>query len=191
MNTGQALEQEIEGYLNRELKRGQLGIDPNYAQVFRHKGYHSSPRNKPITVDVSLEVSRSGASKPYWIWIWECKDYAKTVPVDDVEEFHAKLEQLGMNKIKGTIACRNGFQDSAVRVARSWGIGLVRMLPSGSVIHLLEAKRTISMDLVLFGLMEPDTRNLESTFYSIGSDGNPLLNMEDLLQVELRGVESE
>jgi hypothetical protein len=189
INTGQSLEHEIEDYLNLELKRGELGIDPKHAQVFRHKGYHSSLRGKPIIVDVSLELYRSGTAEPYFIWIWECKDYAKSVPVDDIEEFHGKLEQLGMHRIKGTIACRNGFQDGAIRVARGWGIGLVRLLPNGSIIRLLGAVRTISIDLALFGLTEPQTQKLESMFYGITSDGNAPLKMADLIRIELRGME--
>jgi len=191
MSTGQSFEQEVEDYLNRALRKGDLGIDPDHAQVFRHKGYYSSLRDKPITVDVSLELCRPGATEPYFIWIWECKGYARPVPVDDVEEFHAKLEQLGMHRIKGTIACRNGFQEGAIRVARSWGIGLVRLLPNGTIIRLLEAERTISMNLALFGLTESETRYLESMFYGITSDGHAPINMEDLIRFELRGIEPD
>ena len=188
INTGQSLEHEIEDYLNLELKRGELGIDPKYAQVFRHKGYHSSLRGKLIIVDVSLELRRPDAIEPYFIWIWECKNYAKSVPVDDVEEFHGKLEQLGMHRIKGTIACRNGFQSGAISVARGWGIGLVRLLPKGSVIRLLEEVRMISIGLASFGLTEPKTRNLESMFYGITSDGNAPPEMADLIKIELYGI---
>ena len=185
INTGQTLEREIEGYLKYELNRGELGIDQKYAHVFRHKGYHSSLRGKPIIVDVSLELYRPGAKEPYFIWIWECKDYAKSVPVDDIEEFHGKIEQLGMHKIKGTIACRNGFQTAASSVARGWGIGLVRLLPDGSIIRLLEAVRTVSIELALFGLTERRTENLESMFYGITSDGDAPLKMADLIEIEL------
>ena len=190
MSTGQSFELEIEQSLARELQRGALAIDPAHAKVYRHKGYYSSLRDKAITVDVSLELCRPGTSEPYLIWIWECKNYAKPVPVGDVEEFHAKLEQLGVHRIKGTIACRNGFQDGAIRTARGWGIGLVRLLPSGSIIRLEGAKRTVSKGFVVFGLTQRDSRQLEATFYALSCDGTPAMGMDELFEMELRQVGS-
>jgi hypothetical protein len=36
------------------------------------------------------------------VWVFECKDYTGRVPVDDGEEFHAKLQQSGEDNTKGT-----------------------------------------------------------------------------------------
>lgn len=183
--TGQRFETEIEGFLRAELKRGRLGLNKKHAKVFRNKGYHSSLRGKPIVVDVSLELTRPGASEPYFIWIFECKDYGNRVPVGDVEVFHAKLEQLGMHRIKGTIACRNGFQRGAVDAARGWGIGLLRMCPAGSVIRLSEVVRAVSAELTVFGLTERDTANLESTFHGMTADGSTVSGMQELIRHEV------
>ena len=139
-------------------------------------------------MDVSLELYRRGASKPYLVWIWECKDYRHRVPVDDVEEFHTKLEQIGLHKTKGTIVCRNGFQASTIRVAEAYGISLARILPDGSIIRLMEAavEPAILRESVIFGLTEPDTEQLTTTVYGLSSSGKGVTNISDLIALEIK-----
>ncbi|HEX8208852.1 MAG TPA: restriction endonuclease [Longimicrobium sp.] len=122
-----------------ELQSGLLGIAPSAGKVFHRKGYYSAARDADIVTDVSLEVYRPGSTEPFLIWIWECKDYGHRVPVDDVEEFQKKMEQIGPSRTKGTVVARSGFQKGAINVARSWGIGLVRLSPDGTLMRLLES----------------------------------------------------
>lgn len=104
----------------------------------RHRpAYFSRARNKDIQFDVSVEFRLSPEAEPSILWIWECKDYGSLVPVDDVEEFHSKLEQVGSDRTKGTIITRHGFQESALEYARSKGIGLARLFPSAEVDWIL------------------------------------------------------
>ena len=74
------------------------------------------------------------ATDPFFLWIWECKDYSSPIPVNELEEFHSKLEQIGADNTKGTMITSNGwFQSGALNYARSKRIGLVRMLPEDQV----------------------------------------------------------
>ena len=188
---GEAFELEIKLLLEAELNGGLLGINPSNARVFHRKRYHSPARNGNIIVDVSLEMYRSGASQPFLVWIWECKDYAHPVPVDDIEEFHSKLEQIGTSLTKGTVASRNGFQESAIEVARTWGIGLVRMQPDGSLVRLLESASYQDLSLVVRdGLLQPPGTILRSMFFGIGTHGHPADEFSDYVSAELNDIGS-
>ena len=85
MAKGSQYESEVADAVEAELAAGNYGIDPACAVVRRKPGYFSRDRNKDIVFDVSVEVSRKGGVTPYWIWVWECKNYTHSVPVDDVE----------------------------------------------------------------------------------------------------------
>lgn len=110
MDKGTTFELEVKRLLEGELSQGDLGLDPALAQIFHRKRYFSRDRERNIIMDVSLEFYRKRSSEPYFVWILECKNYSTLVPVDDIEEFHAKLEQVGVHKTKETVVCRNGFQ---------------------------------------------------------------------------------
>jgi len=185
MKKGKLFETKLKQLLEGELNRGDLGIAAGSARVFTRKSYPSRDRGRPIVADVSLELYRQGAKEPFFVWVWECKDYNRPVPVDDIEEFHAKLEQIGLHKTKGTVACRNGFQKGAISYARAKGIGLARVLPNGSIIRLLEAIRTVSKYSIDLGLTKPDTQQLESMFYGLSSLGQGVMSFSDMVLVEI------
>lgn len=132
-NSGIDLEDRVERAVSELLASGKLGLRSRCCKVFLHKGYYSKDRQKCITVDVSIELIPPGTSKPALIWIWECKNYAEAVPVSDLEEFHAKLEQIGADRTKGTMITTSRYQDSAVRYAMSKGIGLTRLIDGGKI----------------------------------------------------------
>ena len=56
----------------------------------------------------------------------ECKNYSHAVPVDDVEEFFAKAQQVAAGNSKLVLASTAAFQEGAVKFAKSKGIGLLR-----------------------------------------------------------------
>jgi hypothetical protein len=185
MPSGRQLEMHVRRALEAELKLGKLGIDPRAATIHTEKAYPSRAGRSPILADVALEIRRHPGAPPYLVWIWECKDYKHSIPVDDVEEFHGKLEQLGVHCTKGTIICRTRFQKGAVATAEHWGIGMARLLPDGSIIRLREGSRNLTIDLVRFGLVEDDTTKLTTTFYGLTSNGEPVTSMKRLIQSEL------
>jgi hypothetical protein len=185
MRSGEALEIQVKRMLEFDLQEGKLGLTPGTAQIFHHKAYFSKDRSSDIVFDIVIEVRRPNASEPWLVWIWECKDETRAVAVDEVEEFASKLQQIGVHGVKGTMASRNGFQQSAVQYAKSKRIGLLRQLADGTTIRLLEAVRTVSDASVLFGLTHPDTRNLCSMTYGLSSSGLGVDQFRDFVQIEL------
>ncbi len=124
--------------ISRSLQAGALGISPVNAKIYHHKDYYSIERHAPIIFDIAIEVFRKGATEPFLIWIWECKNYTRPVPVDDVEEFHAKLQQIGSDRTKGTIVSTATFQSGSLAYAKTHGIGLARIIKSKGITFDLE-----------------------------------------------------
>ena len=134
---GNAFEDRVFEAIKYELKNNRLGLSPALALPFKKKGYYSRDRDSEIIIDVSVEVWLPSADKWSILWVCECKDYTGAIPVDDVEEFKAKLDQIaGVNK-KGVMAVSGALQQSALKYARSNGIGIVRLLPDSQVHHVL------------------------------------------------------
>lgn len=185
---GESFEIEVKKRLEEELQSGKLGIMPECAKVFHRRGYYSQQRNKSIIVDVAIELYRPGMNEPYLLWVWECKDYTHRVPVDDVEEFHAKIEQIGQHNTKATIVCRNGFQESALTYARNMRIGLARMVPDGSIFRFQEAARPsgISKQLTESMLTQESTEVfLSSFFFGILSSGKGTNSLSEMIISEI------
>lgn len=163
MNKGTDYELKVMNLVRLMLEREELGIIPQQAKIFPKPAYYSRDRQKNIIFDVSIELYRKNAEKPYWIWIWECKNYLHKVPVNDVEEFHAKLNQVGANQTKGTIITPVGFDRSAYEFACSKGIGLWHWIPEGTpVIRLDNDSNSWLDDTVVHGLTNEVTNGFSS-----------------------------
>ncbi|MBE9156991.1 restriction endonuclease [Nodosilinea sp. LEGE 06152] len=161
MDKGTDYELKVMKLVKLKLEEDEFGINPKQARVSHKPTYYSRDRQKDIIFDVSIEICRKGAETPYWIWIWECKNYSHKVPVDDVEEFHAKLNQVGANRTKGTIITPIGFDEGACEFARSKGIGLWRWIPDGTPIIRLDAgSDSWSYDAVWHGITHEITSGL-------------------------------
>ncbi len=91
---GDAFEGPVFVAIKRELEANRLGLSPSSAKVFQKKGYYSAARDGDIVVDISIEVWPPEANNWSLLWVCECKDYTGSLPVNDVEEFRAKLEQI-------------------------------------------------------------------------------------------------
>jgi hypothetical protein len=142
---GDAFEVNVYKALAEELRNERLYVAPKHAKIFRKKAYHSRDRQADITTDVSIEVFLPSRDQPTLVWVFECKDYSGRVPVDDIEEFHAKLQQIGEDNTKGTLVTSGALQKSALTYAGSKKIGVVRLLPSGQLIVLMEFMTAASM----------------------------------------------
>ena len=185
MEKGKTLELQVKESLEVELSQDRLGISQNATKVYHRKSYYSSERGSEIEIDVSLEVFRPDANDPFLIWAWECKDYHHNVPIGDIEEFHSKLEQIGLHKTKGTVVCRHGFQKGAISFAEAKAIGLARILPDGIIIRLREATQTVTKSFIEFGLIEQDSEKLESMFYGLSSSGHGFIDFSEMISFEL------
>jgi len=171
MNTtakGNDFEAKVFYAIKNELNAERLGILPHSCQIFRKKPYYSKERGSYIIVDISIEITLPNLDKWSLLWVWECKDYKGAVPVDDVEEFHAKIEQIAGDNVKGTMAVSGGLQRAAITYAISKGIGIVRIMPDNQVLHVsamrngLEVEKSINrLDVNKFSyeLTNPDAKS--------------------------------
>ena len=106
--------------------------------------YYSKDREDFIKVDISVEkyLGDKELVPPSLIIVLECKDYKGYISVDEIEEFHAKLQQIGANNTKGIMVTSSGaFQKSAIKYAKSKGIGLIRIMPDSNVEFVLHSPR--------------------------------------------------
>lgn len=142
---GESFEERVYGALAAELRNERLCVAPQHAKIFRKKAYYSRDRQAKITTDVSIEVFLPDRERPTLVWVFECKDYAGSVPVDDIEEFHAKLQQIGEDNTKGTFVTSGALQKGARAYAESKKIGVVRLLPSDQIVVVMELLTASSM----------------------------------------------
>ncbi len=144
---GDRFEDAVFASIQELLKNEQLGLSPSQARLFKKKGYHSKDRDSDIIVDISVELWLPKANTYSLLWVCECKDYSHPVPVDDMEEFKAKLDQIAGKNVKGVFASRNALQRGALNYARSNGIGIIRILPDDQVRWVLYMMKVPEGDL--------------------------------------------
>ena len=123
---GDILEKSIFDLFTSFVESGQFWGNSSMSQVFRKKGYYSRAREKDIIFDVAVEVRLPGADRFSQVTLIECKNYTHSVPVDDVEEFFAKVQQVAPANAKGVLASTAPFQEGTVKYAKAQGIALLR-----------------------------------------------------------------
>jgi Predicted Zn peptidase len=121
---GDALESKFLRLLKRNLVQGNFFVSSERCKVFSKKGYYSKDREKEIVFDISIEVYLPGKTTYSLLILIECKNYNHPVPVDDVEEFYQKLQQV--SGAKGIMVSTSSFQESALTFSKSKGIGIIR-----------------------------------------------------------------
>lgn len=197
MNTvakGDALEKLIHSYFAREIARGEFG-GPRACELFHKKGYFSRDRNTDIIFDVALEIRMQGAEAPTFVSLIECKNYKKPVPVDDAEEFYAKLQQVSASK--GILASSSGFQRGTIDYCKSKKIGLLRYFEKSEPQWVLR-RQVVGCEMNLLGSPHEAERLLELSdspvayshyvyFSPHGSGTSPI----ELVWSELRGAVSD
>lgn len=123
---GDKLETQIYELFKSEIHMGNFLAKKEYCKIFTKKGYYSKDREKDIIFDVSIEIYLPGQKDFSILFIIECKNYNHPVPVDDAEEFFAKIQQISGANVKGVIASTNSFQNGTFKFSKSKGIGLLR-----------------------------------------------------------------
>jgi hypothetical protein len=137
VSRGNAFEDRVFEAIKRQLAGVRLGLSPRLGRPFKKKSYYSRDRESDIIVDISIEVWLPDADQWSMLWVCECKDHSGAVPVSDVEEFKAKLDQITGANRKGLMAVTGALQPGALKYAYSNGIGVVRLLPDNQVEYLL------------------------------------------------------
>jgi hypothetical protein len=87
--------------------------------VHHQKVYTGRISHRDIKIDVSFNYQVAGSDL---LFLVECKCYNHAVQVDDVEEFHSKLDDIGAHK--GIMVTTIGFQDGTIKTAQGRGIAL-------------------------------------------------------------------
>jgi Zn-dependent peptidase ImmA (M78 family) len=126
LSKGDDLEDKVYDYLRREIEEDRFLVRSRYCRIYQKKGYYSKDREKNIIFDVSIEVFYPDQKDYSIVFLIECKNYGGPVKVDDLEEFHAKKEQVASANSKAILITSNSFQGGARKYAKSKGIGLAR-----------------------------------------------------------------
>lgn len=123
---GDSLERRIVELFSTEIDADRFWAKKECCKIFWKKGYFSRDRGTDIIFDVAIEVYLPGAKDYSCLVLIECKNYQHSVPVDDVEEFFTKVQQVAAAKGKAVVASTAAFQSGAREFAKSKGMGLVR-----------------------------------------------------------------
>lgn len=123
---GGKFETQIYSLFDAEISGGRYFAKKENCKIYTGKGYYSRDRKKKIIFDVSIEIFLPGSNDYSLLILIECKNYNHAVPVDDVEEFHSKIQQVAGVNVKGIVASSNSFQEGAFNFCESKGIGLLR-----------------------------------------------------------------
>ena len=141
---GDQLEDKIFNYFKDLIDSDQFLAKKSNCKIFQKKGYYSKDREGNIIFDVSIEIFFPDSDKYSILILLECKNYNSAVPVNDIEEFFAKIEQVGAANTKAIIASTNSFQSGTINYAKSKGIGLLKYFDPTNVDW--ELKRYSSQD---------------------------------------------
>ncbi|MBA4193582.1 MAG: hypothetical protein C0451_03325 [Comamonadaceae bacterium] len=99
----------------RKVVESLVGVD-----VFQGREFEGRIAGRKIKVDASFVLRIAGGAD--MLVLVECKHYNHRVPVDDIEEFHSKIDDIGAQK--GILITTVGFQAGAVKAATGRRIAL-------------------------------------------------------------------
>ena len=124
---GDRFEKVVFTMIQELLNKDQLPINSKHSKVFQKKGYYSEKRKANIIIDISVECTLPGEDKPTMYLLIECKDYNHPIPVDDVEEFYSKTQQIVGLNAKAIMVTSNLLQSGALNFAISSGIRVLKL----------------------------------------------------------------
>jgi hypothetical protein len=140
MNTlkkGNTFENKVFRYIIAELSNDRLHVPGNRSKAFQKKGYFSKDRQAEIIIDISIETFLPDATNYSLLTVIECKDYNSAIPVNDLEEFHSKVQQIACDNVKAIFITSAALQKSALNYAKSKGIAVIRYLPDNQIEYLM------------------------------------------------------
>lgn len=133
MNTvkkGNKFEEDSYILIKNAIENDVFGIKPEFSKVYLKKGYYSELRKKEIIFDLSIEIWPPKAERFSNLYLIECKSYTnKKVPVDDLEEFLFKVNQIANQGhfIKAVFISDNSFQDGTYEIAKNARVMLLEV----------------------------------------------------------------
>lgn len=129
MNTvkkGDKLENKVFEQFRDDISNDRFWARKECCRIYQKKSYYSQDRKKNIIFDISIEIFLPNQETYSQLVLIECKNYNHKVPVDDVEEFYTKAQQISAGKINTIVVSNNAFQEGAFNFSESKGIGLLR-----------------------------------------------------------------
>ena len=106
--------------------------------VHHQRVYTGRVSKRDIKVDVSFNYTIADGADI--LFLVQCKCHNHSVPVDEVEEFHSKIDDIGAHK--GIMVTTVGFQEGAIKTARGRGIALALLTTEhqpGELIYVVNA----------------------------------------------------
>lgn len=136
MNTvkiGDAFEKKCYALIKDGIDSRRLGVVPTTAKVREKPKYYSSLRKADIIFDLSIEIWPEGADRYSNLYLIECKSSPKEnkIPVDDVEEFSNKVNQVSVHNSKAIFITDTEMQKGACNVAESTGMMWIKVSSVG------------------------------------------------------------
>lgn len=170
---GDSFEAEILQYLQTEIAAGRFFARPDCCTVRSKPKYYSQDRKADIVFDISIELRIPGADTYSLLLLVECKNYRRSISVDQIEEFFAKVQQISPANCKAIFASTTNFQSSAIEYAKSKGIGLLRYFSPDQLDWVLwrsPSSFEFSADAqdqqrIVLGLLQPDFKSRYFDFY--------------------------
>ncbi|HNR21032.1 MAG TPA: ImmA/IrrE family metallo-endopeptidase [Bacteroidia bacterium] len=112
--------------IKHAIETKQIPVVKEYAKVYTKKGYFSNSRQKEIVFDLSIEIWAPNSTNYSFIFFIECKNYSSSIPVNDLEEFESKVNQVSSLNRKAILVSNNNLQESAYNFAKSKGIMYIK-----------------------------------------------------------------
>lgn len=186
MNTvkvGDKFEDKSYHLIKKAIDNDELGISKSSTKVFRKKGYYSIKREKEIIFDLSIEVWPKNAKRYSFLFLIECKSSnSKKVPVDDVEEFWTKIDQVAGKNVKGVMISDNSFQKGGLTFAKNTGMMLIEVDNEDN--HSIILHRTENEN------SETKKKTIEDTFFSFINKTLGLKKIKGLKKLSSNQIEN-
>ncbi|MEG2299733.1 MAG: ImmA/IrrE family metallo-endopeptidase [Acinetobacter sp.] len=120
-------------YFSALIEQHFFGFSPDQCRLTQQKPFFSKDREKNIFFDLVLEIFLPHQTEPFLIFVIECKNYNHKVPVDDIEEFASKIDQIRFQKISPICITTVGFQSGGLTFAKNRGITLWKVVQSSTI----------------------------------------------------------
>lgn len=186
MNTvkiGDKFEDKSYHLIEKAIENDELGISKSSAKVFQKKGYYSTKREKEIIFDLSIEIWPKNAKRYSFLFLIECKSSnSKKVPVDDVEEFWSKIDQVAGKNVKGVMISDNSFQSGGLTFAKNTGMMLIEVDNEDNhsiILHRTEKEKT-----------ETKEKSIDEIFFSFINKALGLKKVKGLKKLSTNVIEN-
>ncbi|WKN41241.1 ImmA/IrrE family metallo-endopeptidase [Tunicatimonas pelagia] len=125
---GDDFENRSRQIVERMIDESQIPHLREYIRIYgrKEKGYYSKSREKNIYFDLSIEVWPPNSQRASFTYFIECKNYGKSIPVDDIEEFQSKVKQVSGLNVKAIFITNAPLQEGGYNIAKNEGIMFVQ-----------------------------------------------------------------